>query len=128
MGYGARMTVRNKSGGEVETRVRDVECMFDRGDEGSNVSLWDEVKIPNGASLPANGAQYIEARAGGDCLFSPSQFTLVFDGVGSVTLKDVSKNWFVEKNSNEEQIFVNITNHAEKLDGKAEIRVVVVPQ
>jgi hypothetical protein len=120
MGYGAFMTVVNNRAGQVLTFVTDVDCMYDNGDEGSNLSLFNDAKIEAGGSLPGGGnGQYIEAKASGSCFFNPSTFTLKVEDaatatiIGHVVFTDNSQNWTYE-NDNQDVIDVYCNNSGDQ--------------
>lgn len=115
MGYGAFMTVVNNRQQPVRIFVTDVQCMYDDGHEGSNLSLFNNVQVGAGSSLPGNGRQYIEAKASGGCFFDDSKFTLKIEDasnasiIGHVAFTDSSENWNYS-NDNEDVIDVFVNN------------------
>ena len=79
MGYGANMTVTNRSTSIVTTGVSSQTCMYDNGDDGSNVSFFNNIAILPNSSAPSGGSQYIEAKSSGSCAFEASSFTLILN-------------------------------------------------
>jgi hypothetical protein len=88
MAYGAYMTVTNRTQKPITTLINNVECMYDHGDERSNLSLFNNVTIKPGDSLPGATGQFIKAKASGGCAFKPSYFTLQVVGVGTVGISE----------------------------------------
>jgi hypothetical protein len=119
MGYGAFLQVVNNRAGQVLTFITDVDCMYDNGDEGSNLSLFNDAKIEAGASLPGGSGQYIEAKASGSCFFNPSTFTVKVEDaatatiIGRVAFTDSAQNWTYE-NDNQDVIDVFCNNSGEQ--------------
>lgn len=115
MGYGAFMNVVNNRSKSIHLFVTDVACMFDNGEQGSNLSLFNNTKVPGGSSLPAAGTQYIEADATGGCFFNDSTFTVKVEDadtktiIGHVAFTDSAENWSY-KNENEDVIDVYCNN------------------
>jgi hypothetical protein len=115
MGYGAFMKVVNNRSDVVQTFVTDVNCMYDGGEDGSDLSLFNNAKIDAGSSVPdAQQGQYIEAKNSGGCFFESSTFTLkVEDGtnhvvIGQVVFEDSSENWnFTSSNPDVIDVYVN---------------------
>lgn len=124
MGYGAFLQVVNNRGGQVLVFVTDVDCMYDNGDEGSNLSLFNDAKIEAGAKLPAGSGQYIEAKGSGSCFFTTSTFTLKVEDAGTSTIigrvafSDSSQNWTYD-NDNPDVLDVYCNNSG------AQARIVV---
>ena len=64
-------------------------CMYDNGEEGSTISLWNNVTIPTQSAIPEKGwnnPQYIEANGTGSCATQQSSFTLGFANGGALTI------------------------------------------
>lgn len=126
MGYGAYMTVKNNRPTNIRTLISEVECMYDHGDEGSNLALFNGAVISGNSQLPGSGGQYIEAKASGTCFFLPSMFNLIIEDatndklIGSVAFADRSKQWEYH-NTNEETVSVFV----ESTDTQGEIIVTV---
>ncbi|MDB4948815.1 MAG: hypothetical protein JWM27_1464 [Gemmatimonadetes bacterium] len=93
MGYGAYMTINNTTASPVTTLVNNVTCMFDNGQEGSNLSLFNNATIPVGQRLPAGKGQYIEAKASGSCALDTSYFTVQLTSGASVKFSEHSNNY-----------------------------------
>jgi hypothetical protein len=119
VGYGAFMHMTNNRSKPVLIFITDVDCMYDGGDEGSNLSLFNNAQIAGGTSLPAGGDQYIEAKASGSCAFNPSTFTVKVEDadtktiIGHVAFSDSSQNWNY-KNDNEDVIDVYCNNSGQQ--------------
>jgi hypothetical protein len=119
MGYGAFMNVVNNRSEPVLLFVTDVDCMFDNGDQGSNLSLFNNAKIAEGSSLPPGGTEYIEAKASGGCFLADSKFTLKVEDsatqtiIGHVAFDDSGGNW-TYSNDNEDVIDVYCNNSGDQ--------------
>jgi hypothetical protein len=117
MGYGAFMKVINNRSTAIKTYVTNINCMYDQGKEGSNLSLFNNALINPHTSLPNDGGhgQYIEANADGTCFFSDSTFTLKIEIaeneiiIGQVDFTDSKEKWKC-KDSNVDVIDVYINN------------------
>jgi hypothetical protein len=126
MGYGAFLSVVNNRTASVRLFITDVKCMYDRGDQGSNLSLFDDGLVPANSSLPTNGSEYIEAKSSGSCFFDPSQFTVKVEDadtktiIGHVAFTDSASNWSYS-NDNEDVIDVYCNNSGDQ----ARIRLTV---
>src|ERR1700761_2131560 len=111
MGEGAYMKITNNRSEAVTVAVSKVNCMYDHGDQGSNLSLFNNATIQPGQSLPSGSPQYIEADSSGlTCVVEDSEFYLTFkDPAGNVigssfhlsesdyawqTWNDVDENYF----------------------------------
>lgn len=79
MGRGADLQVSNFHETDIRLEVTASHCMYDGGAEGSNLSVFNGVRVPSGEAFPA-APQYVEAKAsssGGDtCASDRSTFTL----------------------------------------------------
>lgn len=119
MGYGAFLQVVNNRAGQVLTFITDVDCMYDNGDEGSNLSLFNDAEIEAGASLPAGSGQYIEAKASGSCFFNDSTFTIKVEDaatatiIGHVAFTDSGQNWTYD-NDNQDVLDVYCNNSGDQ--------------
>lgn len=73
MGKVATMFVYNlDSKDQTITGVTSQKCMFDNGEEGSDISLWNNQTLSPKTSLPSNGwhkPQFIEANGSGAHFF-----------------------------------------------------------
>ncbi len=93
--------------------------MFDNGDEGSDLSLFNNAKVAEESSLPPGGTQYIEAKASGGCFLTDSTFTLKVEDsatqaiIGHVAFTDSAKNW-TYTNDNEDVIDVYCNNSGDQ--------------
>jgi hypothetical protein len=98
MGYGAHMTVVNKSTKGVTTYVNDQNCMYDNGTEGSWLSKFNNLALAPFKSFPESGkGMYIETKASGMCAFENSSFSLKISGLtkdsSMLNFSDVSRSW-----------------------------------
>jgi hypothetical protein len=124
MGYGAQMSVTSNRTEALRTFITDVNCMYDNGDEGSDLSVFNNAVINSKSTL---GPQYIEAKGSGSCFFESSNFSLQVtedsDGsiIGIVVFQDSDENWAVASNENPGVVNAYVNNSA----GQAEINVVV---
>jgi hypothetical protein len=75
MGQGAFLTVGNATDTTITTTVGAITCFYDNGQDGSDFTPFQNRHIPPHTMLPA---QYIEARASGDCAGKTSSFILSF--------------------------------------------------
>jgi hypothetical protein len=120
MGYGAFMHVTNNRANQIQLFITDVTCVYDNGDQGSDLSLFNNATVPAASQLPSSGNQYIEARNSGDCFLAPSYFTLKVEDksndaiIGSVVFEETSDNWDVSSNSNTDVIDVDIDNSGDQ--------------
>ncbi|MGJ7908172.1 hypothetical protein ACOQFL_17035 [Actinopolyspora sp. H202] len=108
-GYGSKMYVQNLSETAKVAVVEKVQCMYDDGEQGSNLSLFNGRYQP-GDRIPNQGGQYIEQKNSGSCFFESSYFTLRVIGVGSVDFKGTNSGWSVENNSNPDKLSVSISD------------------
>jgi hypothetical protein len=76
MGYGAYMNVTNNNAADVRLYVHGIVCMYNNGDEGSNLSYFNGLEVVSGQTEPGGKGQYIEAIASGQCIAEMSTFTL----------------------------------------------------
>ncbi|MFP2904151.1 hypothetical protein ACLESD_03570 [Pyxidicoccus sp. 3LFB2] len=110
------MTVTNNRSTPIRLFVTDVECMYDNGDDGSNLSTFNNAVVGANASLPTSGSQYIEAKNSGGCWGADSTFTLkiVDDNdkadIGSVGFTENNENYDTSSNTNKDVIDVYINN------------------
>jgi hypothetical protein len=79
MGQGAYMTVENQKKTAIKLFINNVNCMYDNGQQGSNLQTFNSVTVEAESSLPAKGqqGQYIEDVDSGACAFETATFTLV---------------------------------------------------
>jgi hypothetical protein len=75
MGQGAYLTIANATGSTITTSVTAITCFFNNGQDGSDFTPFQNRHIPPHTTLPA---QYIEARASGDCAGKLSYFYFNF--------------------------------------------------
>jgi hypothetical protein len=114
------MNVINDRSAAIQLFITDVNCMFDDGDEGSNLSLFNNALVKASSSLPESGSQYIEAKNSGGCFGADSTFTLKVEDaenhaiIGSVAFNENLENYEVQSNSNKDVIDVNINNSGDQ--------------
>jgi hypothetical protein len=119
MGYGAYMTVINNRTEAIHLYITDVQCMYDNGDDGSNLSLFNNAVVQPTSQLPSGSGQYIEAKASGSCFFDDSTFTVKIEDnsnsaiIGHVAFSDSSENWNYT-NDNEDVIDVYVNNSGDQ--------------
>jgi hypothetical protein len=120
MGYGAFMNVQNNRSNDLRLFVTNVNCMYDNGAEGSNLSLFNNAVVPTKSALPTSGGQYIEVKASGSCAFQASTFNLkVTDNannaiIGEADFVESSNNWNLGKNTNPDVINVMVNNSGDQ--------------
>jgi uncharacterized protein YjbI with pentapeptide repeats len=112
MGKGANMKIVNSRSDAVSVAVSGVQCMYDNGEQGSNLSRFNATIPANGATLPSGNPQYIEVNASGSCWFDESYFTLTFKDstanvIGTVQIGE-NDNSYYTKNSPDASKF-NVT-------------------
>lgn len=117
MGYGAFLKVVNNRSTPIQGFVTGVECMYDHGEQGSNLSLFNNAVIPGSSSLPASEAgQYIEETGSGECAFLVSTFSLKIEDatnhaiIGQIDFREDSDNYEVSNNDNKDVLDVYLNN------------------
>lgn len=90
-GSGAFMRVHNSTAVTITIWITNVHCMYDHGEEGSNLHIFNGAEIPPGEWYPGH-RQYIEANGSGGCWFTPSSFNLGWAG-REATIEVSSGNW-----------------------------------
>ena len=120
MGYGAYMTVKNERSGSIKLYITDVQCMYDNGKEGSNLSLFNDATVSSNQQLPSGSkGQYIEAKNSGTCALEAAEFTLKIEDasnsaiIGHVKFHDRTASWSAD-NDNEDVIDVLIDNSGDQ--------------
>jgi hypothetical protein len=122
MGYGAFMRVTNNRKTDIQLFVTNVQCMYDNGEEGSNLSLFNNAIVPASQALPVPGGngQYIEVKASGGCFFETSTFNLKVEDVvnhveiGEADFSEDDENWSLADNTNKDVIDVMINNSGDQ--------------
>ncbi|HTZ45078.1 MAG TPA: hypothetical protein VMB79_14560 [Jatrophihabitans sp.] len=120
MGYGAYLNVQNNRSEALRLFVTNVNCMYDNGDEGSNLSLFNNAVVQPNSALPASGGQYIEVKASGSCAFETSTFNLKITDdtnnaiIGEADFVESSNNWDLGSNTNPDVINVMINNSGDQ--------------
>ena len=118
MGYGALMKVVNNRATPIQTFVTGIVCMYDNGDQGSNLSLFNNVVIAGSTSLPASGeGQYIEEIGSGGCALQESTFSVKIEDatnhaiIGQVDFTENGGNDYeVANNDNKDVLDVYLNN------------------
>jgi hypothetical protein len=122
MGYGAYMSIVNQSANPVTVFVGTQTCMYDNGDDGSELSLFNNVTVPAGEQFPVNGSGiYIEAKSSGECGLQPSKFGLSFSVGAAFTFTESDSNWSTIDHSN--LVSVEINNE----QAHATIEIAILP-
>lgn len=108
------MQITNHRSEAVTVAVNGVNCMYDHGDQGSNLSLFNAT-IAAGAALPGSGTQYIESKSSDSCAFETTTFTLTFTAaggsvVGSVQFSESSQTWYASSTYDQDFLTVNVTS------------------
>jgi hypothetical protein len=98
MGQGAFMTVENKSKTPIMLFVNGVSCMYDNGEQGSNLQTFNSVEVDPGQQVPSSGKQYIEDKDSGTCAFDTATFTLAVtdskrNSIGTVAFSESSSSY-----------------------------------
>ena len=120
MGYGAFLNVVNNRPQPLRLFITNVNCMYDHGDEGSNLSLFNNAVVGPQSALPVSGTQYIEVKASGSCAFQSSTFNLkVTDDsngaiIGEADFVESDVNWSLGQNTNPDVINVMINNSGDQ--------------
>lgn len=120
MGYGAYFAVQNNRGQALRLFVTNVNCMYDNGDEGSNLSLFNNAVVPVSGTLPSTGTQYIEVNASGACFFEASTFNLKVTNndtgaiIGEADFVESDNAWRLGDNTNPDVINVMINNSGDQ--------------
>ena len=93
MGQGAQMSVTNNRKDAVTVFVSSLNCMYDNGQQNSNLQVFNNAVIAGGASVPASGTQYIEDDddVTSGCGWETATFTLtIIDNTNKTTIGTVS--------------------------------------
>lgn len=106
MGTAAYLQVVNKTTAPVNVNVYQIECMYDNGENGSNLQVFN-TQVAAGANLPYS-PQFIETDAGLGCIVKASAFTMGFGEIGYVTLQCERDLYSPTSNSNPGQISADI--------------------
>jgi len=116
MGYGCYMEITNNRTTAVTTYVNSVQCMYQDGQEGSNLQYFNNLTVQPKTTYPSSGqGVYIEAKNSGTCLFQSADFTIkVCDSnnaiIGNLSFSDSTASWKLADNTNPDQMNVNINN------------------
>ena len=117
MGQGATLTVTNNRKKPVQLLVQNVKCMFDGGEQGSNLQVFNNVTIQPKGTVPAGGPQYIEdVDSGIPCAFDTATFNLIIQEVGGSVLGTVfvseSQRNYSASVSNADLLSAFVSNHS----------------
>ncbi|SFE34140.1 hypothetical protein SAMN04487819_111105 [Actinopolyspora alba] len=105
------MTTRGYSAEHVE--INNVKCLYDDGEQGSNVSVFEGWCGVDESSPTSGTGQYIERKLSGKCAKSSASFKVNFAKVGWVKIKSSrTKGYHVVKNTNKKHIDVDITPYS----------------
>jgi hypothetical protein len=117
MGYGAYMKVVNNRPTPIQTFVTGVVCMYDNGDQGSNLSLWNNAVIAGSTALPTSDpGQYIEEIGSGGCAFDVSKFSIKIEDannhaiIGQIDFTEDDNDYEVANNDNKDVLDVYLNN------------------
>lgn len=111
------MTVKNELEQAVELYITNVQCVYDHGQEGSNLQIFNNTKLGAGQSCPTSGSQYIEAKNSGSCFFDSSEFTLEVQGIGNITFTDSGNDWTASTtNGAQLKTYVNNSGKQARID------------
>jgi hypothetical protein len=116
MGFGAYMTLNNITDKQIKTYVHDVVCMYQDGNEGSQLQEFNGQIVDPDSSWPSGQGVYIEADGGGSCALQPSSFVLkvvyLEDGetyIGDLTFTE-RNNWYSSQSTAPDSLYASITN------------------
>jgi hypothetical protein len=77
MGFGAYMKVTNNNPADVRLYIHGIVCMYNGGEEGSDLNYFNGLEVVSGETQPPEGeGEYIEAIASGQCVAEMSTFTI----------------------------------------------------
>jgi uncharacterized protein YjbI with pentapeptide repeats len=115
MGKGANMKIANNRSDAVSVAVSSVQCMYDNGDQGSNLSRFNATIAGGGATLPSGNPQYIEVNASGSCWFDESYFTLTFKDpagnvIGTVQIGENDNSYYTKNTPDTSKFNVTVTS------------------
>ena len=116
MGQGAQMTVQNKAKKPIILFINGVNCMYDGGQQGSNLQAFNSVTVQGGQNV---GPQYIEDVDSGGCAFETATFTLVVNdtqsnNIGNVAFSEGSSQYTgTSSNANLIQVFCSNNSGSE---------------
>lgn len=105
------MTIVNNSSKTVTTSISSQNCMYDNGDDGSNLSFFNNLTITASTTQPSSGqGQYIEAKASGSCDFEDSTFALVVSGLDTsddtLNFTDSDESWSCSGQPDNIEVFI----------------------
>ncbi|WP_320779241.1 hypothetical protein [Streptomyces sp. CRN 30] len=76
MGNSGDMNVTNNRSTDLRLFILGVNCMYDNGDEGSDLSAFNNTVVSAGTTFPGGNGQFIETKNSGGCFGETSTFTL----------------------------------------------------
>ena len=104
MGYGAYMNVTNNNAADVRLYIHGIVCMYNNGEEGSNLNYFNGLEVVSGQTEPGGKGQYIEAIASGLTCSPPNTSTFTLDvneitgngqqPLGSVLISESLNNYY----------------------------------
>lgn len=103
MGFGAYMLVVNNDVNNHSINIHNRNNMYDNGDEGSNISYWDNSTISVMHAMPSSGMQYIEAK--GD-----ASFDLTVDGLTTLTISQNNNAYDIDVDNDTIDITWDVNN------------------
>lgn len=106
MGTAASLQVVNKTSATVDVSVFNIQCMYDNGEYGSNLQVFNS-QVGAGESLPSS-PQFIETDAGLGCVVAASAFSMAFEGIGEIILQCERDVYSPAENFNPAQINIDI--------------------
>ncbi|MGW4562211.1 hypothetical protein ACWEN3_07270 [Streptomyces sp. NPDC004561] len=83
MGNSANMKVVNVSQLLLQTFITNVECMYDNGEYGSDLSAFNDTNIGPGTTYPSPTGQFIETKNSGSCFGVTSTFDLLINNLNT---------------------------------------------
>ncbi|HEY0021016.1 MAG TPA: hypothetical protein VGC13_32240 [Longimicrobium sp.] len=89
------MRIKNLRSTPATTTIANVTCYYDHGEEGSNLSIFNDAVIAPGGSFPPGGPQYIETKRSGTCATASSLFDLGVKGGSVVRVQELQGNYII---------------------------------
>lgn len=112
-GVSAVMSVHNASYSAKYLNINNVRCLYDDGEQGSNLSIFEGWYDVNETFPESGPGQYIEKKRSGKCAKRSASFNVNFAEVGWVKIKSSKDEGFhVVKNTNKKHIDVDITPYS----------------
>ncbi|MGJ7906745.1 hypothetical protein ACOQFL_09715 [Actinopolyspora sp. H202] len=112
-GVTALMSIHNESYSAKHVEINNVKCLYDDGEQGSNISVFEGWYGVNERYPESGPGQYIEKKERGKCAKRSASFKVNFAKVGWVKIKSShTKGYHVVKNTNKKHIDVDITPYS----------------